>query len=76
MNSSFDVLDFLAFLYISPGDLWVQAGLATLVGGMLHAGGMLQEEGMLLVLDEALNLFLPGRSPESFLPSTFLFDLL
>lgn len=44
-------------------------------GGTLLAGSVLLEGGWLLVPEEALNLFLTERSPESFLPRTFLFDL-
>lgn len=46
-----------------------------LAGGMLVAGSVLLVGGWLLVPDEGLNLFLTERSPESFLPRTFLFDL-
>lgn len=46
------------------------------VGGGLHAVDVLLAGDKLLVLDEALNLFFVDSSPESFLPSTFLFDLL
>lgn len=76
MNSSLDVFDFLAFLYMSPGDLWLLMGVPTLLAGCtLLVGSMLLAGGWLLVPDEALNLFLTERSPESFLPRTFLFDL-
>lgn len=44
-------------------------------GGTLLVGSVLLEGGWLLVPEEALNLFLTERSPESFLPRTFLFDL-
>lgn len=70
------MLDFLAFLYISPGDLWLLMGAPVLLaGGALLVGSVLLAGGWLLVPEEALNLFLTDRSPESFLPRTFLFDL-
>lgn len=51
-------------------------GVPTLLtGGMLPVGSVLLVGGWLLVPDEVLNLFLTDRSPESFLPRTFLFDL-
>jgi len=46
-----------------------------LADDVLLAGSVLLVGSWLLVPEEALSLFLTDRSPESFLPRTFLFDL-
>lgn len=75
MNSSLEVLDRLAFLYIGPG------ALCRLVGGVTAGGGDNAELGELVVLlggvlpDATLRRVLADSSVESFLPNTFLLDL-